>query len=147
MVHDGAVEFCKDIVATRRLCAGEEINLTANDAVAGFLAFLKNPTEIDANLFKNISIENIYSGRDSLKVISKEGNLDQALAKSIWKEGAKVLNSQNSYDASIASSLVNSLIRIFSTPRKFKKFIASPELFFADSRHLIVKLIGRFLGY
>lgn len=146
MVHDGAVSFCRDITATP-FHEKYGPTFTANDAASGFLAFLRNPSVIDAEMFRNIAFENMFSGRDSVRFISTEGSREEAIAKSLWKEGAIALNPQIEATNTNSFSPVDFLIRRLSTERKYRKFINSPRLFFADSKNPLIRMAGRVLGY
>lgn len=150
-VHQGVQEFCTEIV---RLFGTNlpDFGLEGPDAISGYVGLLNDAAAIDARMFRGIKFENVYSGRDVRYLIEPDDrDAEESVSRSIWREGARVLLqeklSQQRSGAGLSwrQRLLREVIRRTSSPRKYEKFLKSPEAFFADSNKPLVRLLGRWM--
>ncbi|MHC1727609.1 MAG: hypothetical protein AB9866_16670 [Syntrophobacteraceae bacterium] len=108
LVHDAAVAFTRDV--SEVLGTGlAEVTLDGESAASGYLGMLATPTYLDACMFNGITFENVYSGRDSCRLIliSCE-DAESTIRGSLWKEGAKAITANEGNALSRAKALSSS---------------------------------------
>jgi FMN phosphatase YigB (HAD superfamily) len=141
-VHDASVELCADLAGVLGSQLGR-LRLDGDRAVAAYLAMLRSPTLIDAQLFSGIGFENVYSGRNTRLVIDCiESDAEATISNSLWKEGATVLTQsfvETAPPERLRTRIVRNILKRLVSEEKYRKYLNSPKRFFSESKWPLVR--------
>lgn len=142
-IHCGILKLASDVVRNfGRFVPSLTIDGAA--AIAPYKAFLKTPSKLDAEIFKGVCFENAYSGRDVRWVIPE--TLTESTG--IWTEGSEVCFGSDSEALSsdyntLKYSVMRTLVSMFASKKKLRKFEKNPDKFFDDIRNPRIRMVSK----
>ena len=160
MLHKGAELFFDDAIK-------EGLSFRIEKELISYLfsQFVSSPTQTELEMLKYLVFDNSFSGARNTRFVSTEDKPDEK-AKYLWPEanlkraGAKsvVIKNQTTLNQEIEQNptkvcgyrsrwlhqVIDSVVKKFSSPNKYRKFCNNPRIYFQDSQNPFIKKLSIF---
>lgn len=142
-VHDGIVDFVKDVVEIENVME-KELCYLPEEAVGLYLRFLADPWPDDVKNFIGVGFENKYSGRAVKWIIPPK----EITAKGLWFEGVRVMDQagEAGYSEYVEPAWIGVFARFVKNDRKKAKLRRDPKGFLRDSKYPFIRHLSRYVS-